>query len=215
KALSLFGTDNGNGDVSVVIWTTTPWTIPANQAVSLNADLDYALVQTDVGHGPERMILAADMVDGIMARWQVESYEVLATCAGAALENLILQHPIYDKQVPVILGDHVSMDAGTGAVHTAPDHGMEDFEVGKAYNIGTINLVQADGTYTSAAGELAGVHVYKADEPVCSALEREGKLVRSEKFRHSYPHCWRTKTPLIYRATPQWFISMDKENLRA
>ena len=215
KALSLFGTDNGNGDVSVVIWTTTPWTIPANQAVSLNADLDYALVQTDVGHGPERMILAADMVDGIMARWQVESYEVLATCAGAALENLILQHPIYDKQVPVILGDHVSTDAGTGAVHTAPDHGMEDFEVGKAYNIGTINLVQADGTYTSAAGELAGVHVYKADEPVCSALEREGKLVRSEKFRHSYPHCWRTKTPLIYRATPQWFISMDKENLRA
>ncbi|MCW9008196.1 MAG: isoleucine--tRNA ligase, partial [Marinobacter sp.] len=217
KALSLFGTDNGNGngDVSVVIWTTTLWTIPANQAVSLNADLDYALVQTDVGHGPERMILAADMVDGIMARWQVESYEVLATCAGAALENLVLQHPIYDKQVPVILGDHVSMDAGTGAVHTAPDHGMEDFEVGKAYNIGTINLVQADGTYTSAAGELAGVHVYKADEPVCSALEREGKLVRSEKFRHSYPHCWRTKTPLIYRATPQWFISMDKENLRA
>jgi len=215
KALSLFGTDNGNGDVSVVIWTTTPWTIPANQAVSLNADLDYALVQTDVGHGPERMILAADMVDGIMARWQVESYEVLATCAGAALENLVLQHPIYDKQVPVILGDHVSTDAGTGAVHTAPDHGMEDFEVGKAYNIGTINLVQADGTYTSAAGELAGVHVYKADEPVCSALEREGKLVRSEKFRHSYPHCWRTKTPLIYRATPQWFISMDKENLRA
>lgn len=150
-----------------------------------------------------------------MARWQVESYEVLATCSGSALENLVLQHPIYDKQVPVILGDHVSTDAGTGAVHTAPDHGMEDFEVGKAYNIGTINLVQADGTYTSAAGELAGVHVYKADEPVCSALEREGKLVRSEKFRHSYPHCWRTKTPLIYRATPQWFISMDKENLRA
>jgi len=215
KALSLFGTDNGSGDVSVVIWTTTPWTIPANQAVSLNADLDYALVQTDVGQGPERMILAADMVEGIMARWQVESYEVLATCSGADLENLVLQHPIYDKQVPVILGDHVSTDAGTGAVHTAPDHGMEDFEVGQAYKIGTINLVQADGTYTSAAGELAGVHVYKADEPVCSALEREGKLVRSEKFRHSYPHCWRTKTPLIYRATPQWFISMDKENLRA
>ena len=215
KALSLFGTDNGSGDVSVVIWTTTPWTIPANQAVSLNADLDYALVQTDVGQGHERMILAADMVEGIMIRWQVEEYEVLATCSGAALEHLVLQHPIYDKQVPVILGDHVSTDAGTGAVHTAPDHGMEDFEVGKAYGIGTINLVQADGTYTSAAGELAGVHVYKADEPVCSALEREGKLVRSEKFRHSYPHCWRTKTPLIYRATPQWFISMDKENLRA
>jgi len=215
RVLSLFGTDRGEGDVSVVIWTTTPWTIPANQAVSLNREFQYALVQTDVGQGPERLILAADMVPGIMGRWGVEDYEVLATCTGADLELLALQHPVYDKQVPVILGEHVSMDAGTGAVHTAPDHGMEDFEVGKAYNIGTLNLVQADGTYTSAAGEFAGLHVYKADEPVCEALIREGKLVRKEKFRHSFPHCWRTKTPLIYRATPQWFISMDQKNLRA
>jgi len=215
KALAPFGTDSGEGAVSVVIWTTTPWTIPANQAVSLNAELQYALVQADLGLGQERLILSADMVEGVMSRWEVGQYEVLGTCTGSELENLALQHPFYDKQVPIILGDHVSTEAGTGAVHTAPDHGMEDFEVGKAYNIGTINLVQADGTYTSAAGELAGVHVYKADEPVCAALEREGKLVRSEKFRHSYPHCWRTKTPLIYRATPQWFISMDKQNLRA
>ena len=215
KALAAFGTDQGEGDVSVVIWTTTPWTIPANQAVSLHAELNYALVQVDAGQGPERMILAADMVDGIMTRWGIDQFEVIATCQGAALEHLLLRHPVYDKQVPVILGEHVSTDAGTGAVHTAPDHGMEDFEVGKAYGIGTINLVQADGTYTQAAGEFAGVHVYKADEPVCAALEREGKLVRSEKFQHSYPHCWRTKTPLIYRATPQWFISMDKKNLRA
>ncbi len=215
KALSLFGTDKGQGDVSVIIWTTTPWTIPANQAVSLNADLDYALVQVDAGNGPERMILASAMVDGIMARWDIEDYEVLGHCPGSDLEHLLLHHPIYDKQVPAILGDHVSIEAGTGAVHTAPDHGMEDFVVGKEYGIGTLNLVQADGTYTSAAGEFAGIHVYKADEPVCEALEREGKLVRKEKFRHSFPHCWRTKTPLIYRATPQWFISMDKENLRA
>ena len=215
KALAPFGTDSGEGDVSVVIWTTTPWTIPANQAVSLNAELQYALVQADLGQGQERLIVSADMVEGVMSRWEVGQYEVLGTCTGSELEHLALQHPFYDKQVPVILGDHVSTEAGTGAVHTAPDHGMEDFEVGKAYNIGTINLVQADGTYTSAAGELAGVHVYKADEPVCAALTREGKLVRSEKFRHSYPHCWRTKTPLIYRATPQWFISMDKQNLRA
>ncbi|WP_342631858.1 isoleucine--tRNA ligase [Marinobacter alkaliphilus] len=215
SVLNAFGTDGGQGDVSVVIWTTTPWTIPANQAVSIGADLEYALVQLDVGNGPERLILATDMVQGIMARWGVEDYQVLANVVGSALENQLLHHPVYDKQVPVLLGDHVSLDAGTGAVHTAPDHGMEDFEVGRAYGIGTINLVKADGTYTEAAGEFAGVHVYKADEPVCSALEREGKLVRSEKFRHSYPHCWRTKTPLIYRATPQWFISMDKLNLRA
>ena len=215
RALSIFGTDQGEGDVSVVIWTTTPWTIPANQAVSLNAELEYALVQVNTGQGPERMIVAAEMVDGIMARWSVEQFAVLGTCSGSDLERLALHHPIYDRQVPVILGDHVSTDAGTGAVHTAPDHGMEDFEVGKAYGIDTINLVQADGTYTSAAGEFAGVHVYKADEPVCGALEREGKLVFAEKFRHSYPHCWRTKTPLIYRATPQWFISMEKQHLRA
>jgi len=215
KALSLFGTDKGEGDVSIVIWTTTPWTIPANQAVSLNADLDYALVQVDAGNGPERMILAAAMVEGVMARWDISDFEVLGTCLGADFENLALHHPIYDKQVPAILGDHVSIEAGTGAVHTAPDHGMEDFVVGKTYGIGTLNMVQADGTYTSATGEFAGIHVYKADEPVCEALAREGKLVRKEKFRHSFPHCWRTKTPLIYRATPQWFISMDKENLRA
>ncbi|NWO06172.1 MAG: isoleucine--tRNA ligase, partial [Alteromonadaceae bacterium] len=213
--LKAFGTTDGDGDVSVVIWTTTPWTIPANQAVSIGADLEYALVQVDTGNGPERLILATDMVEGIMARWGVEDYRVLANVAGAALEKQPLHHPIYDKQVPLILGEHVSLDAGTGAVHTAPDHGLEDFEVGKEYGIDTLNLVKADGTYTEAAEEFSGVHVYKADEPVCAALEREGKLVRSEKFRHSYPHCWRTKTPLIYRATPQWFISMDKLNLRA
>jgi isoleucyl-tRNA synthetase len=215
QALSLFNTIAGDGDVSVVIWTTTPWTIPANQAVSLGAELDYSLVQADVGAGPERMIMATAMVEGVMARWDVAGYQVLAQCTGAHLEHLALHHPVYDKHVPVILGDHVSTDAGTGAVHTAPDHGVEDFVVGKAYGIGTLNMVQADGTYTSATGEFAGVHVYKADDPVCDALTREGKLVRKEKFRHSFPHCWRTKTPLIYRATPQWFISMEKENLRA
>ena len=215
KALSLFNTSAGEGDVSVVIWTTTPWTIPANQAVSLGAELDYSLVQADVGAGPERMILASAMVEGVMARWDVTGHQVLAQCTGAQLEHLALQHPVYDKQVSLILGDHVSTDAGTGAVHTAPDHGVEDFVVGKTYGIGTLNMVQADGTYTSATGEFAGVHVYKADDPVCDALTREGKLVRREKFRHSFPHCWRTKTPLIYRATPQWFISMEKQNLRA
>ncbi|ROU00644.1 isoleucine--tRNA ligase [Marinobacter sp. R17] len=212
--LSVFGQPGGDGPVSVVIWTTTPWTIPANQAVSLNAELEYALVQLDAGNGAERMVLASDMLEDIMTRWGIEEYKVLATCSGAALEHQKLQHPFYDKQVPVVLGDHVTTDAGTGAVHTAPDHGMEDFEVGKVYGIDTLNLVQADGTYISAAGEFAGVHVYKADDPICEALEREGKLVRKEKFQHSYPHCWRTKTPLIYRATPQWFISMDVKGLK-
>ncbi|MAL99484.1 MAG: isoleucine--tRNA ligase [Alteromonadaceae bacterium] len=213
--LKIFGVTPESVPVAIVIWTTTPWTIPANQAVALNADLEYALVQLDVGAGQERVVLAAEMVETVTARWGVENFEVLGRCSGAALEGLALKHPLFDKEVPVVLGDHVSTDAGTGAVHTAPDHGVEDFVVGKAYGIGTLNLVQADGTYTSAAGEFAGIHIYKADEPVCSALSREGALVRSEKFQHSYPHCWRTKTPLVYRATPQWFISMDQKGLKA
>jgi len=215
KTLSLFGADASDAAVSLVIWTTTPWTIPANQAVSINGTLDYALVEAHTEQGVDRMVLAAEMVDDIMARWGVDKFEVLATCNGSALELLQLKHPIYDRQVPVILGDHVTTDAGTGAVHTAPDHGMEDFVVGQAYGLGTLNLVQADGTYTDAAGEFAGVHVYKADGPVCEALEREGTLVHLKRFQHSYPHCWRTKTPLIYRATPQWFVSMEAKQLKA
>ncbi|NVK43007.1 MAG: isoleucine--tRNA ligase [Oceanospirillaceae bacterium] len=214
-ALEKFASDAGEGPVSVVIWTTTPWTLPANQAVSLNAELDYALVQVEINQGAERIVVSADMLDDIMARWGVDKFEKLATCSGKALEHLALQHPFYDRQVPVILGEHVTTDAGTGAVHTAPDHGMEDFVVGQEYGLGTLNLVQANGTYTDAAGEFAGVHVYKADGPVVEALEREGKLVHLKRFEHSYPHCWRTKTPLIYRATPQWFVSMDAKGLKA
>ncbi|PAV25157.1 isoleucine--tRNA ligase [Tamilnaduibacter salinus] len=212
--LKAFGTQDGEGDVSVVIWTTTPWTIPANQAVAVSAELEYALVQLDAGNGPEQLILARELVEEVTERWGVSDYRILANVRGDALEKLALHHPIYDKLVPVVLGEHVSLDAGTGAVHTAPDHGMEDFEVGQAYGIDTLNLVQANGTYTDDAGEFAGIHVYKADDPVCEALTREGKLVFSETFQHSYPHCWRTKTPLIYRATPQWFISMDAKGLK-
>lgn len=213
KVNALFGTDKSN--VSLVIWTTTPWTIPANQAVSINGELDYALVEVHLESGVDYQVLAKSMVESIMERWGVNNFSVLASVNGAALESLMLKHPVYDREVPVILGDHVTTDAGTGAVHTAPDHGMDDFIVGLKYGLTTLNLVQADGTYIDNAGEFAGIHVYKADGPVTEALEREGKLVHLKRFQHSYPHCWRTKTPLIYRATPQWFISMDKKNLKA
>ncbi|SEI67170.1 isoleucyl-tRNA synthetase [Allopseudospirillum japonicum] len=209
-------TETVQGPISVVIWTTTPWTIPANQAVSLNPELEYALVAVDLGQGPEALILAAEMLESIMQRWDVEQYQVLGRCQGRALEHQSLQHPLYlEKQVPVILGEHVTLEAGTGAVHTAPDHGMEDFLVGQAYQLGTLNLVQADGTYSAQAGAFAGIHVYKADTPVCDALTQAGKLVHLKRFQHSYPHCWRTKTPLIYRATPQWFISMQAKGLQS
>lgn len=199
--------------LSVVIWTTTPWTLPSNQAVSLNAELDYALVKCDVGKGEELMLLAADMVEGIMTRYQASSHEVLATVKGQAFERKLLRHPFEEKQVPLILGDHVTTEAGTGAVHTAPDHGLDDFFVGKRYDIGTLNLVDENGVFTAGAGQFAGDHVYKVDEKIIEVMAANGTLVKQDSITHSYAHCWRTKTPLIYRATPQWFISMTENGL--
>lgn len=199
--------------ISVVIWTTTPWTLPSNQAVCLHAELDYALVRCELEQGSEFLVLAKDMVEDIMARYECESYEIVAQTSGAQLENLILKHPFVERQVPVILGEHVTTEAGTGAVHTAPDHGVDDFNVGANYGIGTLNLVDENGVFTQAAGEFAGGHVYKVDEDIIAKLREVKALVALDKITHSYAHCWRTKTPLIYRATPQWFISMSEKDL--
>lgn len=216
KFLAPFGKtprELGEKAVSVVIWTTTPWTLPANQAVSLHADLDYALVDCEFDNGPELIVIAADMVEGVMARYGCADYKVLATAKGAALELLSLQHPFVTRHVPIILGEHVTTEAGTGAVHTAPDHGVDDFNVGHAYGLATLNLVNDDGIFSAAAGEFAGEHVYKADERVIEVLKQRKALLALDKIVHSYAHCWRTKTPLIYRATPQWFISMSEKGL--
>ena len=210
NAFSVPATDEA---VSVVIWTTTPWTLPSNQAVTLHAEFDYALVRCDLGQGSELMILARDMVAGIMQRYGCEDYSIVAHVKGAALENQLLQHPFAERQVPLILGEHVTTEAGTGAVHTAPDHGVDDFNVGKAYGLGTLNLVDENGVFIDAAGEFAGEHVYKVDEKVIDRLIANKALVAQETITHSYAHCWRTKTPLIYRATPQWFISMSEKGL--
>lgn len=214
--------DLGTGPISAVIWTTTPWTIPASQAISISADLEYALVEIDAqtekdprfGIGKERVVLASEMVEQVMTRYEIGSYKVVGHCMGADLENVICRHPYLDRNVPMILGDHVTTEAGTGLVHTAPDHGADDFIVAQKYNIETINLVMANGVYSDKTEHFAGQHVYKVDEPVCELLAEKGRLIRKEKFKHSFPHCWRTKTPLIFRATPQWFISMDKSGLR-
>ncbi len=200
----------GEGSLSVVIWTTTPWTLPASSAVSVNEALDYVVVQA----GSERLLVAEALLDSVMKAGSIENYSVLATVKGEALEKLLLQHPFYERQVPIILGEHVTTDAGTGCVHTAPDHGMEDFLVGKRYGIETVNYVNGDGTYHDGVELFAGDHVYKVDEKVISLLEERGKLFYQTKFVHSYPHCWRTKTPLIYRATPQWFITLDHNDLK-
>ena len=205
--------DKGEGDLSVVIWTTTPWTLPSNQAVSLHPELDYVLVQCDLGHGAERLLLAEALHEQAMARYNCDDYTVVGRCKGQVLENKLLQHPFVDKQVPIILGDHVTTDAGTGAVHTAPDHGVDDFNVGKKYGIHTLNLVDDNGVLREGAGQFAGEHVYKVDEKVLDVLKENNALACVEKIQHSFPHCWRTKTPLIYRATPQWFVSMTKNGL--
>jgi isoleucyl-tRNA synthetase len=195
---------------SVVIWTTTPWTLPSSQAVSMNAEFDYVLVQVN----GECQVFAKDLVANSMARYGIEDFKVLGEAKGQVLENLALQHPFYDeRQVPVILGDHVTTEAGTGSVHTSPDHGVDDFNVGRTYGIGTLNLVDDNGVFVDAAGEFSGAHVYKVDDQVVAALEAHGTLVHQAKITHSYAHCWRTKTPLIYRATPQWFISMSENGL--
>lgn len=206
----------GEGPVSVVIWTTTPWTLPANQAVALNPELEYALVQCDgVGeHGPERLLVAEGLLKQVMGRYEVEDYRVIAYCSGADLEGLKLQHPFYDREVPVILGDHVTLDAGTGAVHTAPGHGQEDYVAGLRYDLKVDNPVGGDGKFLPGTELFEGQHVFKANDAVMEVLRNRGKLVHAEALRHSYPHCWRHKTPIIFRATPQWFISMEQNGLR-
>ena len=215
KFAELFNLDGDAASlpISVVIWTTTPWTLPANQAVCLNAQLDYALVESESNGGKEILLLASDMVEQVMARYQRSNFKVLGTTSGSSLENLTVQHPFMERQVPLILGEHVTTEAGTGAVHTAPDHGLDDFYVGQAYGIGTLNLLDEHGVFTEAAGQFAGDHVYKVDEKVIDVLKAENSLIAEDKITHSYAHCWRTKTPLIYRATPQWFISMSEKGL--
>ncbi|OWY38416.1 isoleucine--tRNA ligase [Xenophilus sp. AP218F] len=204
KASAAFGAD-ASGALAV-IWTTTPWTLPANQAVAVNANLDYQLLDTPKG----KLILGKDLVEATMKRYGVESYSVLGEAKGQALELLALQHPFYDRQVPVILGDHVTIDAGTGLVHTAPAHGLEDFQAGQHYKLPVNNPVADDGRYKSSTERFAGMLVWDANPRVIETLQEQGALVHQAKLEHSYPHCWRHKTPIIFRATPQWFIGMDK-----
>lgn len=196
---------------SVVIWTTTPWTLPANQAVALHPELEYVLV--GIGGG-EALVLADALYQEALGRYGFDQAEVLARFSGNALERLVLQHPFYDRQVPVVLGEHVTTDSGTGAVHTAPGHGLDDYIVGQRYGLPTENPVGGNGCFLPDTPLFAGLHVFKANDEVVQVLEERGMLLKHVKYQHSYPHCWRHKTPIIFRATPQWFISMDKEGLR-
>jgi len=204
----------GEGPLSVVIWTTTPWTLPANQAVSINPELEYAVVQVTGEKGPERLFLAEALIKDAMDKWGFEQYRVIAYGRGDQFDLIRLQHPFYDRIVPLILGDHVTTDAGTGCVHTAPGHGQEDYAVGLKYDLEVDCPVDGRGNYVAGTPLFEGENVLKADDHVIEVLQEHNALVHHEAIVHSYPHCWRTKTPLIFRATPQWFISMTEGHLR-
>ena len=208
-----FGVTASEGPVSLVIWTTTPWTMPANRGISLHPEFDYQLLQIE----GRSLILAKDLVESVMKRAGVSHWTVLGTCQGAALELQLFQHPFLAQiQSKVVPGDHVTLDAGTGAVHTAPGHGPDDYVIGQKYGLETANPVGPDGAYLPGTYPgLDGINVFKANELIVELLKEKGALLHVEKLLHSYPHCWRHKTPIIFRATPQWFISMDQKGLRA
>ncbi|MCQ8179510.1 isoleucine--tRNA ligase [Methylomonas sp. SURF-1] len=208
------GDREGKGPLSVMIWTTTPWTLPANQAVALNPELEYAVVQCEIDGQTERLLLAEALLKDAVLRYGIGEHHIVGYCRGNALEGLLLQHPFYDRQVPIILGDHVTTDAGTGAVHTAPGHGQEDYVVGMKYDLPVDNPVGSNGVFLPGTELFAGLHVFSANDKVLDVLRERGKLLHHHALLHSYPHCWRHKTPIIFRATPQWFISMEKNGLR-
>jgi isoleucyl-tRNA synthetase len=218
---ALFGVDSGDAIVAVPIWTTTPWTLPASLAVTLGPDIDYVLID-----GPARdgrrvlLVLAEALAEGALARYGIASPVILGRATGAALENRVLKHPFYERDIPLLLGDHVTTDAGTGAVHTAPGHGQEDFVVGQKYGLlekytaAEVNPLGGNGVYLPGTPIFAGQFIWKANDSVIALLAERGVLLASEKLTHSYPHCWRHKSPVAFRATPQWFISMEQANLR-
>jgi isoleucyl-tRNA synthetase len=223
----VFGVEPEAGtEVAVPIWTTTPWTLPASLAVSVGPELEYALVEGPPGpNGRRLLVLAGALAERALRRYGVEHVRVLGTAAGAAMEGLVLAHPFYERDVPLLLGDHVSAEDGTGAVHTAPGHGQEDFAVSRKYGLierysaAEMNPVDARGRYLPGTPDangttIAGVHIWKANDLLVDAVRDRGLLLAAHPVSHSYPHCWRHKTPVIFRATPQWFISMEQAGLR-
>ena len=213
---SKFGVDAGDAIVAVPIWTTTPWTLPASLAVTLGAELEYVLVEGPARGGRRQLLVLAEALwESCVARYGVSGASVLGRVRGAQLELMQVQHPFYSRVVPVILGDHVTVEAGTGAVHTAPGHGQEDFAVGQKYGLEVLNPVDGKGVFLPSTEIFAGQYIWKANDAIVALLGERGVLLASEKLSHSYPHCWRHKTPVAFRATPQWFISMEQANLRA
>ncbi len=196
--------------VSMAIWTTTPWTIPANLAIAVHPEFDYVAVDV----GDEILILAEALLEACMGIFGFPTYRVLGRFKGKSLENLKCRHPFIDRESLLVLADYVTLDAGTGCVHTAPGHGKDDYETGLACGLDIYTPVDDDGNFTDDVQFFAGQFVFEANKGVIEKLHELGALLKSEEMDHSYPHCWRCKNPIIFRATEQWFISMEKSDLR-
>ena len=197
-----------DGSIAAAVWTTTPWTIPANQALNLHPDFDYALIQTRRGH----LVLAADLVEQCLSRYGLDG-RVVAITKGAALERIVFRHPFYDRGSPVYLGSYVTLEQGTGIVHSSPAYGVDDFAIWRQYgrtDDEILNPVQGDGHYARDLPFFGGMKIWDANPKIVEKLREVGALLHAEPWRHSYMHCWRHKTPIIYRATTQWFAGMDE-----
>ena len=195
-------------DLKVVIWTTTPWTLPGNMAICLHKDFTYVVIKSNsFGH----LLLAEGLLNEFNLKIS-EECKVLEKIQGKDLKHTICKHPLYERESPIILGEHVTLETGTGCVHTAPGHGLEDFGIGHKYKLKILSPVNAKGVLTEEAGsELSGLYVHKAgNQKVIDLLAQKGALIKQEDYYHSYPHCWRSKTPIIFRATEQWFCSVEK-----
>ena len=200
---------NDGDPIELAIWTTTPWTLPANRGVALSAELDYVLL----AFNGRRVVVAEALAEACAQRFGAEGVEIVGRAKGGTLEGLALAPPFDETPVPIVLGDHVTTEAGTGCVHTAPAHGLEDFDMGQRYDLEVYNPVGGNGVYHPDTPVFAGQHIFKANDDIVAALSERGILLCHEPFQHSYPHCWRHKTPIIFRATPQWFISMTGNGL--
>ncbi|HHC24722.1 MAG TPA: isoleucine--tRNA ligase, partial [Desulfobacterales bacterium] len=197
--------------IFMVIWTTTPWTIPANLGIALHPDFEYVAVDTGKG---EVFVLARELVENCMKTFGFSDFSIIADIKAADLERKRCAHPLYDRESLIVLGNHVTLEAGTGCVHTAPGHGREDYEVGFEYGLDAYSPVDDRGCFTDEADFFEGKFVFKANKEINAKLQENGALLAEENITHQYPHCWRCKRPVIFRATPQWFISMDKTGLR-
>ena len=194
----------------VVIWTTTPWTLPANVAISLNPDFEYGVYRTEKGN----LILGKDLAEQAFSAMEIENYELIKEFVGRDIERTTYQHPFLDRTGLVILGTHVTADAGTGCVHTAPGHGQDDYVVGTRYGLSVISPINHKGVLTEDAGQFAGLFYAKANKEICAYLEGTGDLLKLKMIEHSYPHDWRSKTPVIFRATEQWFVNVEGSDIR-